>query len=120
LLQFSMNLPRAKSHIHFRCLSRARESVHFRGGCKYLATYIFLRWVLLAPLPTLKLEGHPMSAVRDCLFNISAAALHVWRPAAVSATWGRAMPWWQDTRLSWGNITAISSKHIYLFIPLWM
>jgi hypothetical protein len=27
---------------------------------------------LLAPRPTSKLEGHPMSAVRDCLFNIFA------------------------------------------------
>ncbi|PNF43962.1 hypothetical protein B7P43_G00918 [Cryptotermes secundus] len=31
---------------------------------------------LLAPRPTLKLEGHPLSAVRDCLFNIFAASLH--------------------------------------------
>jgi hypothetical protein len=28
------------------------------------------------PLPTPKLEDHPLSAVRDCLFNIFAAALH--------------------------------------------
>jgi hypothetical protein len=26
---------------------------------------------LLAPRPTLKLDGHPLSVVRDCLFNIS-------------------------------------------------
>jgi hypothetical protein len=31
---------------------------------------------LLAPGPTFKLEGHPLSAVRDCLFNIFAVALH--------------------------------------------
>jgi hypothetical protein len=36
--------------------------------------------VLLAPLPTPKLEDHPLSAVRDCLFNIFAATLHIWRP----------------------------------------
>jgi hypothetical protein len=28
---------------------------------------------LLAPRPTPKLEDHPLSAVRDCLFNIFAA-----------------------------------------------
>jgi hypothetical protein len=35
---------------------------------------------LLAPRPTPKLEDHPLSAVRDCLFNIFAATLHIWRP----------------------------------------
>ena len=32
---------------------------------------------LLAPLTTPKLEGHPSSAVRDCVFNIFAATLHI-------------------------------------------
>jgi len=41
---------------------------------------------LLAPRPTLKLEDHPLSAVRDCLFNIFAATLHIWRPSPLSAT----------------------------------
>jgi len=35
---------------------------------------------LLAPRPTPKLEDHPSSAVRDCLFNIFAAIHHNWRP----------------------------------------
>ena len=32
---------------------------------------------LLAPRPTPKLEDHPSSAVRDCLFNLFAATLHI-------------------------------------------
>ena len=32
---------------------------------------------LLAPRPSPKLEDHPLSAVRDCLFNIFAATLHI-------------------------------------------
>jgi hypothetical protein len=32
---------------------------------------------LLAPRPTPKLEDHPLSAVRDCLFNIFAVTLHL-------------------------------------------
>ena len=32
---------------------------------------------LLAPRPSPKLEDHPLSAVRDCLFNIFEAALHI-------------------------------------------
>jgi len=31
----------------------------------------------LAPRPTAELEDHPLSAVRDCLFNIFAATLHI-------------------------------------------
>ena len=32
---------------------------------------------LSAPHPTPKLEGHPLSTVRDCLLNIFAATLHI-------------------------------------------
>jgi hypothetical protein len=32
---------------------------------------------LLAPRPTPKLEDHPLSAVRNCLFNISEATLYI-------------------------------------------
>ena len=32
---------------------------------------------LLAPRPAPKLEDHPMPAVRDCLFSIFAATLHI-------------------------------------------
>jgi hypothetical protein len=32
---------------------------------------------LLAPRPTAKLEDHPLLAVRDCLFSIFAATLHI-------------------------------------------
>jgi hypothetical protein len=39
---------------------------------------------LLAPHPTPKLKDHPLSVVRDCLFNIFAATLHIWRPSPPS------------------------------------
>jgi hypothetical protein len=38
---------------------------------------IFYGEELLAPRPTPKLEDHPLSAVRDCIF---VATLHIWRP----------------------------------------
>jgi len=37
----------------------------------------FHREALLAPRPNPKLEDHPLSAVRDCLFNLFAATLHI-------------------------------------------
>jgi hypothetical protein len=42
--------------------------------------FIFYSEGLLAPCPTRKLEDHPLSFVRGCLFNIFAASLHSWRP----------------------------------------
>ena len=45
--------------------------------CEYFLTDIFQGKALLAPRPTTKLEDHPSSAVRDCLFNIFAATLHI-------------------------------------------
>ena len=43
---------------------------------------------LLASHLTPKLEDHSWSAVHDCLFNIFAANLHIWRPTPPSATQG--------------------------------
>jgi hypothetical protein len=43
---------------------------------------------------------HPMSAVRECLFNVFTAVLHTCSPSPPSATWERAMPWWQGTNMT--------------------
>ena len=43
---------------------------------------------LLASRQTPNLEDHSWSAVHDCLFNIFAANLHIWRPTLPSATQG--------------------------------
>jgi hypothetical protein len=40
-------------------------------------TFTFYEEALLAPRPTPKLEDHPSSAVRDCLFNLFAATLQI-------------------------------------------
>jgi hypothetical protein len=46
--------------------------------CEYFVTKIrFHGEELLAPRPSPKLEDHPLSTVRDCLFNIFAATLHI-------------------------------------------
>jgi hypothetical protein len=91
---------------HFPCL-RSFQSIRpiLRPFVTFRNVLIFFYGgELLAPRPTTKLEGHPLSAVRDCLLNIFAATLHIWRPSTPSATWGRAMPWWQGTHLTWNRI----------------
>jgi len=44
-------------------------------ACVFRNKGFFYGEELLAPHPTPKLEDHPVSAVRDCLFNIFAATL---------------------------------------------
>jgi hypothetical protein len=54
--------------------------------CKKL---VFYGEELLAPCPTPKLNNHPLSAVRNCLFNIFEATLHIWE--AVSSIHNQKM-----------------------------
>ena len=44
---------------------------------EYFITFFFHGEELLVPRPTPKLEDHPLSAVRDCLFNLFTAPLHI-------------------------------------------
>jgi hypothetical protein len=50
-------------------------------------TLIFYGEELLDPRPTPKLDDHPLSAVRDCLYNIFAATLQNW--GACGSVWVR-------------------------------
>jgi hypothetical protein len=38
---------------------------------------------LLAPRPNPKLEDHPLLAVRECISNVFAVTLHIWRPFSI-------------------------------------
>jgi hypothetical protein len=51
---------------------------------------VFFSTGLGSPKP----EEHPLSAVRDCLFNIPIATLHIWSPSS-PPTWRSDMQWWQ-------------------------
>jgi hypothetical protein len=57
----------------FRCLDRTRTS----APVNISQHDIFYGEELLAPRPNPKLEYHPLSAVRDCLFSRFAATLHI-------------------------------------------
>jgi hypothetical protein len=49
----------------------------------------------LAALPTPKLEVHPLSAIRDWLFNIFASTLHFGGRSSIRNPRTRHAPWWQ-------------------------
>jgi hypothetical protein len=79
--------------------SHSRTSQHFmQPECSLpcsqessFSLFLFYGKEFLVPRPAPKQEDHPLSSVRDCLFDIFAATLHIWRPSPPSATCGRAM-----------------------------
>ena len=78
--------PNLISIFHFS--GRTEGSVRFWGFCDCNVVKV-LRWEVVAPRPTPKLEDHPLSAVRDCLFSIFIST--VFRSPR------RAVVWWSDT-----------------------
>ena len=60
------------------CLFCTKVSVPVQGTCLCFVTMpVFYGEELSVPRPIPKLEDHPLYAVRDCLFNIFAATLHI-------------------------------------------
>jgi hypothetical protein len=65
---------------------------------------------LLAPHPTPKLVDRPLSADRDCLFNILAATLHIWRSSPPDIPTKRKMK---------AQITIFILENSFCYITLW-
>jgi hypothetical protein len=104
----------------FHCSGRTKDQVRDPSLCFcYYAR--FYGEDLLAPHPTAKLEDHPLLAVRDSLFNIFAATLHIeGRSSTRSLRTRHAVV--TGTHLSWQGptyhgekvpITVIMSQTIY-------
>jgi hypothetical protein len=83
---FPSCLPPKKPSIHLTCLPFVPDASPISFLLIWspyemcLNMVIFYGEELSASRPTPKLEDHPMSAVRDCLFNVFAATLHIRRP----------------------------------------
>jgi hypothetical protein len=88
LLQFPMSLP-YKGSQHSTCqisypfsdVSVVPENPSISEAIVHTSQQIFL-WS----------EGHPLPSVHNCLFNIFAATIRIWRQSPLSATWGCAVP----------------------------
>jgi hypothetical protein len=59
-----------------RFITAVTSAGHLLFDC-FATWYFFYYEELLAPRPTPKLEDHPLSAIRDFLFNIFAGTLHI-------------------------------------------
>ena len=84
------NLPRPRFVHHETHMEGPRRELGTPavGGERltWLLTFLFFYGEGLLVLQLLpKLEGHPLLTVCNCLFNIFAATLHIWRPSICSA-----------------------------------
>jgi hypothetical protein len=59
---------------------------NLRAFVKFCNKLCFCGQDFMVPRQNPKLEDQPLSVVRDCLFNIFVAPLHIWRPSPPSAT----------------------------------
>jgi hypothetical protein len=83
----SLNLSDGKRFIaHSPGFKLTNRNVSPRLLVNFRNKLIFYGEELLAPRPTPKLVDNPLSAVPECLFNIFAATLHIWKPSPPSAT----------------------------------
>jgi hypothetical protein len=112
------NIPSTKSHIHFLPLRSFIQGIcpGPRLPMNFHNKLFFYGEELLAPRPTPNLEDHPLSAVRNWLFNIFEATLNIWRLSPPSATWGRTMLWWQGTHLT--HLTMLQARRSWDRVPI--
>jgi hypothetical protein len=79
----------------FRCLGRTKVSIQVRGKCSCFVTKpvftVSSRWHL-AQLPSWRTTLCRLSATPYSIYSQLPSILEAVPP---SATWGRAMPWWQ-------------------------
>jgi hypothetical protein len=57
------------------------------------SSFVRFRNMTVSYSETHNFEDHPLSALRDYLFNIFAATLHNWRPSPPPDIQGRAVQW---------------------------
>jgi hypothetical protein len=95
---------------YFRCLGRTKVSLQVRGfGCEYFVTKIHFHGEELQPF-----AQPPSWRTTPCRLSATAYSIYSQLPSILefvppSATWGRAMPWWQGPicHMDWRVITKI-------------
>jgi hypothetical protein len=104
----NIHVPNLKSHFHYLCCTKG--SVQVRGLTKCLVTSC-LRLGVFGTSPNSRL-GRPLLVSHPILlFSMWASTVHICRPVRPSATWGRAMLWWQGPTYSWKYIGIVLSLH---------
>ena len=71
---------------------------------------------LLAPRPTPKLEDHPSTGVRDCLFNLFAATLHIGGRSSIRNLRTRHAVV-TGTHFTWIHLTLLQLTVTFIVLP---
>jgi hypothetical protein len=83
--------------IHRQTMAHASSSVHnnLDSPLWHFITNLFF-------IASCEPHAQPPSwRTTPCWLYATTYTLHIWRPSPPSATWGRAMPWWEGTHLTW-------------------
>jgi hypothetical protein len=75
----TLDISSSRSHVHFLLLRLFNRISLSLEPCVTFHNMLFLQWGVSLP-PNPEVENHPLSTVSDCLFNIFAATLHIYRP----------------------------------------
>jgi hypothetical protein len=100
----------------FHCLGCTRDPSRPEANIPVSSEGQFLRPGLLAPRLKSNMEDYPLSAVRDCLFNLFVATLYI-GGAHSPPTWGRVIPWWQGPTIHYRAFILCDKYHLS-FLPL--
>jgi hypothetical protein len=86
----------------FQCLGRTKESVQVQGTLKHFVTIEkFLWWGVVGPTPNPQAGGPPLVGGQRLLIQYVRSYPPYPEDFPTSTTWGRTMPWWQGTHLTW-------------------
>jgi hypothetical protein len=85
----------------------SKESVQVLG---------FLWSFVTSPTPNPQAGGPLLVDCARLFIQHIRSILQNWRGSPPSATWGRAMPWWQGNHLTWEEITTRWENSIRIFI----
>jgi len=102
-------IPCTKPQVPFPLFRSYNGSVQAQSTCTFRNKASFYVEVLLAHCPTPKLEGHTLSAVRDCLFNIFEVIVQI-RSRSSNRNLRTCHAVLTGTHLTWLFITHISIK----------
>jgi hypothetical protein len=80
--------------------------------CRILCDMLSVLWWACSSQPNPHAWAPPLVGCPRLLFSIFTATLQIWTPSPLSATWERAVPWWQETYL---NMKPIG--HFYKIFP---
>ena len=107
MMYSSLNIFRVIKSRKMRWAGHTKVSIHVRDKCSYSVrrpVFTVRSCQLLAQPPSLRTTPCRLSTKT---YSIYSQLPSIWQAVPPSATWGRAMPWWQGSTYSSPNIVRV-------------